>query len=148
MLAKAGADFNHVYNDYKEKAKPLAVREESKDEIDTDDETEYLSTILLNQIKHSDEFIKRQAADFDMPANNFGMRRMPFGANPVIAPAEKLPSASLWINVFGVFVTDSRGLSYFKEFQEVTPSPILIRPVSISIPSSPMANVGFTLDHS
>ena len=67
---------------------------------------------------------------------------------PVTVPAWKLPSASLCTNVFGVLVIDSRGLSYFNEFQEVTPSPILIRPVSISIPSSPMANVGFTFDHS
>lgn len=36
MLAKAGADFNHLYNDYKEKPNQKAVvvvEEESKDEI-------------------------------------------------------------------------------------------------------------------
>jgi len=116
MLAKAGADFNHVYNDYKEKSKPLAVKEESKDEIDTDDETQYLSTILLNQIKHSDEFIKRQAADFDMPANNFGLRGMPFGANPVMAPAEVqsdselMPTLEFLIKNGSTFsVKDSKG---------------------------------------
>lgn len=116
MLAKAGADFNHVYNDYKEKSKPLAVKEESKDEIDTDDETQYFSTILLNQIKHSDEFIKRQAAEFDIPANNFGLRRMPFGTNPIMAPAEVqsdselMPTLEFLIKNGSTFsVKDSKG---------------------------------------
>jgi len=66
----------------------------------------------------------------------------------VIIPAWKFPSASLCTKVLGVLVIDSRGLSYFNEFHVVTPSPILIRPVSISIPSSPMANVGLTFDYS
>ena len=66
----------------------------------------------------------------------------------VIVPAWKLPSASLCTRVLGVFVIDSKGRSYYNEFHAVTPSPILIRPVSISIPNSPMANVGLTFDHS
>ena len=66
----------------------------------------------------------------------------------VIKPAWKLPSASLCTKVFAVLVTASVGLSYLREFHGVTPSPILIRPVSISIPSSPMANVGLTFCHS
>jgi len=48
MLAKAGADFNHVYNDYKEKSYQVSAKDESRDEINTDDEKQYFSTILLN----------------------------------------------------------------------------------------------------
>ena len=53
----------------------------------------------------------------------------------VIAPAWKLPSASLFTSVLAAFDSVSSGLSYLKLFHGVTPSPILIRDVSISIPS-------------
>jgi hypothetical protein len=42
MLAEAGADFSHVYNDYKEK------KEESKDEARLNDGSTYMGTILIN----------------------------------------------------------------------------------------------------
>lgn len=49
MLARAGANFNHKYVDYKEPAKskmPAPVTEESKDEIEAEDT--YQSTIIIN----------------------------------------------------------------------------------------------------
>ena len=55
----------------------------------------------------------------------------------VMAPASKLPSASLFTSVFAVFDSVSIGLSYLREFQAVTPSPTFSREVSISIPNSP-----------
>ena len=48
-----------------------------------------------------------------------------------------LPSASLFTSVFAVLDSVSIGLSYRREFQAVTPSPIFNREVSISIPNSP-----------
>ena len=35
--------------------------------------------------------------------------------------------------------------AYFKSFQRVTPSPILVRRVSASMPVSPLASMGFTV---
>ena len=55
----------------------------------------------------------------------------------VMAPASKLPSASRFTSVFAVLLSVSNGLSYLREFHGVTPSPILIREVSSSMPSSP-----------
>ena len=55
----------------------------------------------------------------------------------VMAPASKLPSASRFTRVFAVLLSVSSGRSYLSEFHGVTPSPILIREVSSSIPNSP-----------
>lgn len=86
MLAKAGSNFNHVYNDYKEvpkvEQKEKASKEESKDEIEVEDESTYSSTILINQIKNCDEFIKREAPDFEMNAGFGGRRVFPMGGMP------------------------------------------------------------------
>ena len=65
----------------------------------------------------------------------------------VTAPAWKLPSASRLTSVLAAFDSVSSGLSYLNEFQGVTPSPILIRYVSISIPSSPCARIGLMFAH-